>query len=81
MNSKNKDVVGRDVTSDFQLFAEAYIEDLRRTLSEMPIEELEKLHERWLVQSGMTLQYTSSEMEAVLQHPLTVREIGQRNYA
>ena len=32
------------MTSDFQLFAEAYIEDLRRTLSEMPIEELEKLH-------------------------------------
>jgi D-sedoheptulose 7-phosphate isomerase len=35
---------GGDVTFDFQSFAESYIEDLRRTLSEMPIEELEKLH-------------------------------------
>ena len=35
---------GGIVTFDFQSFAGAYIEDLRRTLSEMPIEELEKLH-------------------------------------
>ena len=34
---------GGIVTFDFQSFAGAYIEDLRRTLSEMPIEELEKL--------------------------------------
>ena len=34
---------GGIVTFDFQSFAGAYIEDLRRTLSEMPIEELEKI--------------------------------------
>ena len=68
------------VQFDFQSFAEAYIEDLRRTISEMSIDELEKLYNEVVeaVRSDATIHFIGNG--GVRQLPPTAQEIGPRSY-
>ena len=56
------------VQFDFHSFAEVYIEDLRRTLSEMSIDELEKLYNEVVeaVRSDATIHFIGNGGSASL---------------